>query len=201
MSVNAIDIEKLISQLRSEDELDRENSAYLLGELGSEAIQLSHNTLKNRDQLARINPICQPEIREQVVAELKSCLNDKDCWVRGNAVDALGKISAMEVVDDVIVRLDDDEEIVRASAAEALGALRDTRATKALVSHLTDETWSVRVCVVRSLGLLCDQSALVALKKLSKDCSEDVRAAVGEAIDRLTATRGETLKAKSLAGT
>ncbi len=201
MSVKATDIEKLISQLRSEDELDRENSAYLLGELGSEAIQLGNNTLKNSEQLARINPLCQPEMRERVVAELRGCLSDKDCWVRGNAVDALGKISATEVVDDVIVRLDDDEEIVRASAAEALGVLRDNRATQPLITHLADEAWSVRVCVARALGLLSDQSAVGALKKLSKDCSEDVRAAVGEAIDRLAVTSRETIKSKSLAST
>ncbi len=201
MSVTAADIEKLLSQLKSEDELERENSAYLLGELGCEAIQLSNNTLKNREQLSRINPLCQPELRERVVAELRDCLSDKDCWVRGNAVDALGKISATEVVDDVIVRLDDNEEIVRASAAEALGVLGDNRATRPLISHLTDETWSVRVCVVRSLGLLCDQSAIGALKKLSKDRSEDVRAAVVVAINQLAITSRETLESKSLAST
>lgn len=179
-------VEALIRQLEDEDELVRENSAYLLGEIGAEARELTKNTLKNGRMLDEINALTIPQVREKVVKRLIKALFDKDGWVRGNAADALGKIGHEKAVEPLIAALKDEDKVVRFSAAEALGELQDERAIESIITALRDDDWSVRVSAAEALGKIGTLRALEALTVATGDGNRDVQTKAAEALAKLS---------------
>lgn len=179
-------VEALIRQLEDEDELVRENSSYLLGEIGVEARELTKNTLKNGKTLGEINALTIPQVREKVVKHLIKALFDKDGWVRGNAADALGKTGDKEAVEPLIAALKDEDKVVRFSAAEALGELQDERAIEPIIAVLKDGDWSVRVGAAEALGKIGTLRALEALTVASGDENRDVQCKAAEALANLS---------------
>lgn len=179
-------IEALVYDLKDSDALTRENSAYLLGEIGAEAIELTRNTLKDDQTLSDINAMTVPEIRDHVIQCLINALFDEDSWVRGNAADALGKLRAADSIEALLACLRDPEKVVRFSATQALGLLAEKSAMEDLVSVLSDEDWSVRMAAAEALGRLEDERAIVPLKRLKNDSKPDVQIISQEAIERIT---------------
>lgn len=190
-------VEQLLGQLEDEDELIRENGAYLLGELGGEARALMENTLKNGKTLSEINPLTAKAVRDKVVKHLIRTLFDKDGWVRGNAADALGKIGDRSAVAPLIAALQDDENIVRYGAAEALGEIGDQDALDAVIGALRDEDWSVRASAAEALGKIGMLKALEALTQACGDKNRDVQAKAAEALASISG--GATGAARQMA--
>lgn len=179
------DVDLLFLQLKADDEIERENSSYLLGELGAEALALTCNTLKNRKDFEKINALTNPETFNRAVDILIESTRDSVSWVRGNAAEALGKLKAKKAVKSLIKCLEDEEQVVRVSAAEALGAIGDFSATSNLSEMLTSEEWSLRMQAARALGKLGDPGAVEVLTQALKDDREDVSIAARESLDLL----------------
>ncbi len=186
MSSTRHKIEGLVRQLKDEDEVVRENSAYVLGEIGAEARELARNTLKKDKNLREMNALIISELREKVIKQLIEALFDKDAWVRGNASDALGKIRAESAIEPLIACLNDKEKVVRYSAAEALGSISNKKAVEPLIKLLSDEDWSIRTNAVVALGELGDPKALSTLKKMLSDSQKDVQVVAKNAIRQIT---------------
>ena len=180
------DIEYLISQLESSDEIERENSAYLIGELASEAIELAKNTLKNKKDIEKRNALAKPDIFNMTIEALIPLTKDKVAWVRGNAVEALGKMRAQTAVNTLLDCLDDDELVVVASAVESLGLIGDHSATGKLTELLETKEWSIRMQAARALGNLRNPAVLNALSLALSDERTDVSIAAREALDQLS---------------
>lgn len=179
------DIESLIEQLVSSDEVDRENAAYLIGELGAEALALTKNTLKSKRDIEQRNALAKPDVFERAVEALIKSTGDKVAWVRGNAAEALGKMKAQKAISNLLVCLDDDEQVVVSSAAESLGLIGDHTATDKLTSLLNAKEWIIRMQAARALGCLQNPDALDALTVALSDERADVSIAAQEALDQL----------------
>lgn len=189
---------ELIEQIRHSGDLVKENSIYVLGEIGAEAKQLSRNTLRNMDQLRNMNALCDPSVLTKSIDCLISETLNKETWVRGNAAEALGKIGDARGVEALIACLKDKEEIVRYSSSEALGAISDKCATQALIGLLDDVGWGVRLSAVRALGRIEDSQAIPALKKSLHDSRHDVRVIAKESLELIeeagSITKRESVK-------
>jgi HEAT repeat protein len=179
-------VEELLEQLKGEDEVMRENSAFLLGELGEEALDLTKDTLKNDRMLGEINALTIPEVRKKVEEGLIKALFDKDSWVRGNAADALGKLKSNGALEPLTTCLSDEDRIVRYSACQALGLIGSKEATASILSLLKDDHWSVRMSAAEALGKIKDPEAIAALKKLKNDENKDVQVVSREAITMIS---------------
>lgn len=179
---NEDELKRLLLQLKSEEGSDRENSAYMIGELAAEAAALAKNTLKSENDLAKINALTQSEVLRSIEKALINATTDEDAWVRGNVIEALGKLGSVEALSSLTSAISDPEYVVRMTAIEAIGMIGDWSTTECLLGLLNDEAWDIRVQAARSLAQLGNPAVIGDLKRLSNDTQEDVRAVVSEAI-------------------
>jgi HEAT repeat protein len=130
------------------------------------------------------------EIGQPAVAQLITCMSDKQDYVRAVAAWTLGKIGDKGAVDPLIACLKDDALIVRENVAESLGKIADMRAFESLIGCLQDREPRVRRSIALTLvkiggsqgvepliGCLKDEDVLVreaAVRSLSE--SSDKRA-------------------------
>jgi HEAT repeat protein len=178
-------INEHILNLTNKDELIRENSAYMLGEIAAELVSITRNTLKDDAQLEKVSAMHSQPLQRQAVSALVAAMADNEPWVRGNAVEALGKIGDILALPDIIIALEDSDQVVRATAAEALGAFRDTRSEEELKKALSDQEWSVRLNAVKSLGKIGDKAVIDVLKPMKNDSNHDVRIKLREAVQMI----------------
>lgn len=178
-------IEEYVSNLTDQDELIRENSAYMLGEIAAEMKGLAANTLKDDAQLEQVNAIHNSQTQQRVAIALIEALGDSEHWVRGNAAEALGKLGDISSLPALVNALQDSDRVVRATSAEALGSFRDIRSKDALQKALFDEEWSVRLNAVKSLGRVGDQTVIGALKTMTSDSNHDVKIKIRETIQMI----------------
>jgi HEAT repeat protein len=191
-------IQEHISNLADKDKLVREHSAYMLGEIAAEMNSIKANTLKDDAQLEQMNAMHNSHTQEKVVVALIDALTDSEPWVRGNAVEALGKLGDISCLPSLINALQDSDRIVRATSAEALGSFRDTRSIEGLKSALFDDEWSVRLNAIKSLGRVGDQTVIDALKTMKSDSNHDVKVKLREAIQTIHHNEALTDKPASL---
>ena len=104
---------------------------------------------------------------EEIISLVKA-LSDQDRKVRIDAVNALGKIGTIEVVEPLIKAIKDVDFGVRAFAAEALGKIGDERSLSPLIEALNDAFYGVRRDAAIALGELGDIRAVDALMATMK---------------------------------
>jgi HEAT repeat protein len=103
-------------------------------------------------------------------------LRDKDPHVRAAAVEALGRMGDVRVVDPIAKGLLDDASWdVRKLSVEALGRVRDERAASLLCHALNDRDHDVRQTAAQSLGQLPDKRSIGPLILALKDENSSVR--------------------------
>lgn len=196
MANNEERVRQLLSQLKDEDEMLRETAAYLLGEIGQEAMELLSLSRKDKNALYQMNALVSDQLRDQVSEALVDLLFDSNSWVRGNAADALGKMGNGKASEPLILLLKDPEPVVRYSAAESLGKLGKKSAVGPLIDALKDEHWSVRCAAAKALGELGDGKAAEALETALKDDKRDVQLAAAEALEKIAKRTGVLLETK-----
>ena len=101
------------------------------------------------------------------------------------AIDILGRVRSVEVVDWLRARLWNDHRDVRARACHALGAIGDADSAPAVVQMLRDPEWPVRAMAAKALGRLRFQGAIPALALAVRDPEWWVRANAAEALRRM----------------
>ncbi|MHB9133182.1 MAG: HEAT repeat domain-containing protein [Armatimonadota bacterium] len=114
----------------------------------------------------------------------RAAIIDEDWSVRDAAVQALGSIGGLQVVDTLIDALQDPEEFVRVTAANQLGALQYPQAVDALAhAILTDENDSVKASAIDALKEIESSRAVEPLIAALSDENPDVRAAAAGALE------------------
>jgi len=101
------------------------------------------------------------------------------------AIDILGRVRSVEVVDWLRARLWNDHRDVRARACHALGTIGDADSAPAVAQMLRDPEWPVRAMAAKALGRLRYQGAIPALTLAVRDREWWVRANAAEALRRM----------------
>jgi HEAT repeat protein len=101
------------------------------------------------------------------------------------AIDILGRVRSVEVVDWLRARLWNDHRDVRARACHALGAIGDADSGPALAQVLRDPEWPVRAMAAKALGRIRFQAAIPALAIAIRDPEWWVRVNAAEALRRM----------------
>ncbi|MFA4843162.1 MAG: HEAT repeat domain-containing protein, partial [Candidatus Omnitrophota bacterium] len=130
---------------------------------------------------ANFTPAVEPLVRN---------LKDEDMNARRAAVQALGKIGALEAVAPLAEVLQADEaRVVRQAVVVALGQIKSPQAVDALIQALKDESPYVREEAARALGEIGDKRATKPLIKVLQDEDPDVREAACEALGKIGDSR------------
>lgn len=165
-------IEKLVEQLRTGNEREREAAQETLVRIGEAAMPFLIKALDDERfeqdpqnlallyltrTLARlddtraiealINALRQPSVNKRLLVGM-----------------ALGQAGPV-VIEPMLEALEDKEAVVRGWAVGTLGQFAEPRVIKALVGCLKDEDSEVRFGAVSTLGKIGDESALVALEQ------------------------------------
>jgi HEAT repeat protein len=113
-------------------------------------------------------------------------LRDKDHHVRSAAVEALGRIADMRLLEPISEHLlEDGSWEVRKFSVEALGRLTHDRATDLLARALKDADHDVRQTAANALGLIPDQRCIPPLVLALKDENSSVRQAAKAALRQI----------------
>ncbi len=189
---NDKEIDKLITELISEDFGISQKAAEDLFKLGRIAIPKLSEALKGADVglkgqiiflLGRIGD-------KKAAAVLVEMLKDENAYIRRNSAEALGKIKDEESLYQLSTTLFDDDPGVRERSSWAMGELKNALAVENLLNRLSDEKEEkVKVSVVNALGKLSDARAtsmlLAELKSKSGQLyKNEVAQALGKAGNR-----------------
>ncbi len=134
----ALEFEKTLKSLRSEDSAERHQAVVSLGKTGNPA----------------------------AVEPLIDALRDSDYFVRSFAAIALGNLKDPRALDPLIQALTDEHQRVRRSAAEALGLIKNPNAFDPLLKAMSDENVLVRRSAAQALGSIGDPRAVTPLLKV-----------------------------------
>lgn len=151
----------LVGVLGSADWIVRSHAAQALGRIGEprgvdHLIPLLQDKVKAvREDAAR----ALVTIGKVALPRLRASLSHEDWIVRLHAVEALGKMRAPDVVEDLLsVMFNDRDTAVRVDAARALGEIGDARAVDFLITAMNDR--DVRPKAIEALGKIGDRRAV-----------------------------------------
>jgi len=127
-------------------------------------------------------------LQEDISSLMEVLKSKKDLRVRTKAVEALGKIRDVSVVEPLIHALTDENWDIRRRAAWALGNLGEP-AVEPLIKALRDENWDVRRKAAWALGNIKDHTAIDPLIHALQDEYSDVREEAAWALGNIKALR------------
>jgi len=185
----AVNMERLVTQLQEGSTDESELAANLLGQFGNMSaagplvIALKEN----------------PELRvKAAAAEALGVLGDSkagrtllayfdtpDPALRSAVLRAMIRVADDKTVDGLAGYFKHEDTKIRGLAAYVLGQVQNTRATKHLVRALNDDAYSVREAVVKALGDLGDPNAIGPLVKASNEPGRFSQVWVIEALGKL----------------
>ena len=177
----------LSSALRGEDEGATFEAAQALSRIGSSAIPVLIEALKDHHDYVRRNAagaLGKPNATVAIPALVKS-LNDSDASVREAVAQALGNIGqpAIPALSDA---LSDQEKTVRGGALSALAMIRplEPAVVPLLIEALKDPDKSVRIGALTLIARLGTEakSTMDAVVEASRDQNADVRSASARAL-------------------
>ncbi len=196
------EIEKLIKQLKDEDEDVRWEAALalvMIDEKAEKAVPALIVALKDEAENVRRSAARAlgmiGEKADEAVPALIEALKDEERRVRFAAARALGMISekAEKAVPVLIVALKDEAENVRRSATRALGMIGE-KSVPALIEALKDEDEKVRKGVAQALGMISEKAekAVPHLKEqLTKEKGTFAKYSFAMALTKIERKRGE----------
>lgn len=172
-------VEPLVRCLRDGDWQVREAAVEALAEVGSPAVEMLIRYLRDWDArkyvirtLGKINDerVLDPlismlkndefkddatralvDLGQPAVEKLVQALNDKEDFVRKQAILALGDIQDPAAVDPLIAMLQDQDWFIRLTSAAALEKIRDPRGREAIKPLMKDQDLVVRMRIERIL--------------------------------------------------
>jgi len=120
---------------------------------------------KRKDKISALRIIADKGSSDNVDISgiLAQALNDRDSWVRKEAIRSIGVLKNHLSVDDLIGKLQDNRYQIRVAAARTLGQLRSQKAVESLISLLIDSVKEVRTAAKGSLSLINSPEANEAL--------------------------------------
>ncbi len=157
-------LEGLVAALRSTDWVVRMHAAKALGRIGeARAVGALLPLLQDKVKAVREDVVAALAlIGPDAVGPLLDTLSHEEWLVRLHAVEALGKLRAVDAVDALLhLIFNDPDQAVREDAVRALGAIGDARAVDFLLVVM--KTPGLRPIAIESLGRIADRRAVAAL--------------------------------------
>ena len=168
------------------DDVQTEESATALSELGEKAIPTLRDALGHLDPDRRwwaVRALAAVGT-DAAVRLLITSLEDVDADVRACAVVALSKLRPEEAVERLIARLSDRSAYVARLTADGLGQFGQSAAA-ALIGALENGDTAVRVGAARALSAIQAKEAIPALYRALDDPSALVTYYADEALERM----------------
>ena len=177
-----LDIDSIVSLLKSDDPVLRCNAVLVLGEVGTSHVLNSLNfSLKDNDV----------KVRKAVVQALSSigtdraydgmvgALADEDPLVRIAAVSSFGEAGLRKYIGGVSILLSDFDEMVRASACKAMGQIGGQDNVPELLPLIDDANGYISIAAIEAIARLGGDAAKDSLlEQLSSEDPEKKRTAL-----------------------
>ena len=177
-----LDIDSIVSLLKSDDPVLRRNAVQVLGEVGTSHVLNSLNfSLKDNDV----------RVRKAVVQALSSigtdraydgmvgALADEDPLVRIAAVSSFGEAGLRKHIGSVCILLSDADEMVRASACKAMGQIGGQENVPELLPLIDDDNGYISIAAIEAIARLGGDAAKDSLLgQLSSQDPEKKRTAL-----------------------
>ena len=99
-------------------------------------------TGKRNDKISALRIIADKGVKdnEDISSILAQALNDRDSWVRKEAIRSIGVLKNKLSEIDLIGKLQDNHFQIRVAAARTLGQLKSEKSVEALISLLIEST-------------------------------------------------------------
>jgi len=183
-----VKLEKIVSDLASEDRRLRIDAAKKLGDIRDEkAIKPLIGSLKDIDpdvRLAASDSLFK--IGSVTVDYLIKALDEDNNNLLLRVIELLGEIGDKRGINPLINFLDEKNNVfIRIAAVKSLAAFDDSRIIDPLISILTDKRYMLRIAAVDALGDVGDESVKEILKESLLDESYMVREAAKESIEKI----------------
>lgn len=180
----------LIEALRQQNIQMTKNAVRLIKELGDARVVQAAQTLfrDTNDRGVRrgvLEITCHFSDRQQVPPLILEALQDKDWWIRLQAVDFLREFPVPEAVNALMKALQDSDNEVRGRSVDALAEIGGSQAVKSLLGLLRDRDLVIRQKAVEALSMIADISILPDLVELMKDDDVNTRRCTAEIINAL----------------
>jgi HEAT repeat protein/beta-lactamase regulating signal transducer with metallopeptidase domain len=180
--------ERVVKALSDSDAEVRQQAAFALGQLRSEAsVNALIGALEDKEAEVRQQAVfALGQIRSPSSARaLAAALGDASAEVRQQAAFALGQLGDPGTAGALAGALKDSDAEVRQQAVFALGQLRDPGSAGALSGALRDAAAEVRQQAAFALGQLGAAQAVPALGAALKDAAAEVRQQAAFALGQL----------------
>lgn len=180
------DLQTLISDLTSDEEVRAVAAVDKISALGSDALPALFDLLNNPDPNKRwwairvLSAIPDPE----VPSILRTALGDSDYTIRQCAALGLSQQPNPESIPDLISTLDDDDRLVARLAADALIAIGGPAVTD-LIEVLEKGSPASRVESARALAVIGDTRAIPAMFTAWEEGSALIRHWIEQGFERM----------------
>jgi len=184
--VTPTDLQKLISDLTSDDEVLAVAAVDKISALGTAALPAMFELLGAKDPNQRwwairvLSAIPDPE----VTPHLRKALCDPDYTIRQCAALGLSQQPDVDSIPDLIERLEDDDRLVARLAADALIAIGGPAVTD-LIETLENGPQSSQIEAARALAVIGDTRAIPAMFAAWEDGSALIRHWIEQGFERM----------------
>jgi HEAT repeat protein len=180
------DLQKLLSDLTSDDDVRAISAVDALSALGKDALpallKMSHDSNPNRRWWAIRTLSAIPD--KQVPVQLRKALRDPDYTVRQCAALGLSQQPTVDSIPHLLSTLDDSDRLVARLAADALIAIGGPAVTD-LVQTLERGNQPSKVEAARALAVIGDTRAIPAMFAAWEDGSALIRHWVEQGFERM----------------
>jgi len=128
-----------------------------------EALEVEQDRSKRGRLIKAIKAIGKPALHH-----LELALESPTWYLVRNALNVLGDLTAIELIEKMAACLDHEDERVRRAAARALGKLGGVRVERFLIDALAKNTGETQFEIMGALGALKAESANEALFEIAK---------------------------------
>jgi HEAT repeat protein len=128
-----------------------------------EALETEQDRSRRGRLIKAIKTIGKPALQH-----LESALRSPTWYLVRNALNLLGDLTAVELIEQMSVTLEHDDERVRRAAARALGKLGGVRVERFLIDALHTKSGETQMEILSALGTLKAESAIDAIAGLTR---------------------------------
>ncbi len=177
-----INMDSLVSLLKSDNPVLRRNAIMVLGALGtSHVVSTISFALKDDDVRVRravVNALSSIDL-EAACEGLIGALADEDPWIRAAAAVSIGQAGLDRYVNHIRMLLTDSDDMVRAASCKAIGLIGTHENVSELKGLIDDENGFVSIAAIEAVGGLGGgQAREILLGQLSNPDKEIKRTAL-----------------------